>query len=87
MIVNPDPTVLGNHMKEGKILTIEGHWTLGADLFFIEKIDGNPYSGKKKKHTQVTGLLLWNCLLKEMISLTGVYEEFNSRGFAVYIDL
>ncbi len=45
-IVNPDPKLLEGLMKSGKTVTIEGHYTIGADHLFIEKIDGKPYPGK-----------------------------------------
>ncbi len=45
-IVNQDPKVLGNLMKGGKTLTIEGRIVRGAEYLFIEKIDGQPYRGK-----------------------------------------
>ncbi len=46
-IVNEDPTLLGELMKSGKTVTIEGHYTIGADHLFIEKIDGTVYRGKE----------------------------------------
>ena len=46
-IVNENPKVLEELMKSGKTVTIEGHYTIGADHFFIEKIDGKPYHGKQ----------------------------------------
>ncbi len=45
-IVNQDPKVLGDLMKSGKTLTIEGRIIRGAEYLFIEKIDGKPYTGK-----------------------------------------
>ena len=48
LVENENPKVLGGLLKGGKILTVEGHLTLGADLLFIEKIDGKPYSAQKK---------------------------------------
>ncbi len=45
-IVNQDPRVLEETMKEGKTLTIEGRIVRGAEYLFIEKIDGKPYTGK-----------------------------------------
>lgn len=45
-IVNEDPKLLENLMKSGKTVTIDGHYTIGADHLFIEKIDGQPYVGK-----------------------------------------
>jgi hypothetical protein len=46
-IVNQDPKLLEALMKSGKTVTIEGHYTIGADHLFIEKIDGKPYQGKE----------------------------------------
>ena len=46
-IVNQDPKLLEDLMKSGKTVTIEGHYTIGADHLFIEKIDGQPYRGKQ----------------------------------------
>jgi hypothetical protein len=46
-IVNPDPKILETLMKSGKTVTIEGHYTIGADHLFIEKIDGKAYQGKE----------------------------------------
>ena len=46
-IVNADPAVLDALMKSGKTVTIEGHYTIGADHLFIEKIDGKAYRGKE----------------------------------------
>jgi len=46
-IVNPDPILLETLMKSGKTVTIEGHYTIGADHLFIEKIDGKAYQGKE----------------------------------------
>lgn len=46
-IVNPDPQVLGELIKSGKNVTIDGHYTIGADHLFIEKIDGQVYRGKE----------------------------------------
>ena len=45
-IVNEDPNLLEELTKSGKTVTIEGHYTIGADHLFIEKIDGQPYVGK-----------------------------------------
>jgi hypothetical protein len=33
-------------MNSRKAVTIEGHYTIGADHLFIEKIDGKPYAAK-----------------------------------------
>ena len=46
-IVNEDPKLLEELMKSGKTVTIEGHYTIGADQLFIEKIDGKVYRGKE----------------------------------------
>lgn len=46
-IVNADPKVLEELMRSGKTVTIEGHYTIGADHLFIEKIDGKVYRGKE----------------------------------------
>jgi len=46
-IVNQDPKVLEELFKSQKRITIDGHFTIGADHLFIEKIDGQPYLGKK----------------------------------------
>ena len=46
-IVNEDPKLLEELMKSGKTVTIEGHYTIGADHLFIEKIDGKAYRGKE----------------------------------------
>jgi hypothetical protein len=35
-------------MNSGKTVTIEGHYTIGADHLFIEKIDGKQYQGAKE---------------------------------------
>ena len=43
MVVNPNPKLLGQLSKSGKIATIQGRLAGGADLLFIEKIDGKPY--------------------------------------------
>jgi hypothetical protein len=46
-IVNEDPKILGELTKSGKTVIIEGHYTIGADHLFIEKIDGKAYPGKE----------------------------------------
>jgi hypothetical protein len=46
MVVNPNPELLGPLSKSGKTATIHGRLDGGADLLFIEKIDGKPYRGK-----------------------------------------
>jgi hypothetical protein len=33
-------------MKTGKVVTINGYFTIGADHLFIEIINGRKYSGK-----------------------------------------
>jgi hypothetical protein len=42
-IVNQDPKVLEELFKSQKGITIDGHYTIGADHLFIEKIDGQLY--------------------------------------------
>jgi hypothetical protein len=46
-VVNENPQVLDELMKRGKTVTIEGHYTIGADHLFIESIDGKVYRGKE----------------------------------------
>jgi hypothetical protein len=46
-IVNPDPKLLEELMKSGKTVNIEGHYTIGADHLFVERIDGQTYRGKE----------------------------------------
>jgi hypothetical protein len=48
IIVNPNEKKLKSLMKQKKIITAEGYLTMGADLFFIEKIDGKKYRGDGK---------------------------------------
>ena len=48
-IVNQDKKVLEKLKKRGKTVTIEGHYTIGADHLMIEKINGKKYSGKVSK--------------------------------------
>jgi hypothetical protein len=45
-IVNQDPKLLKELMKSRKTVIIDGHYTIGADHLFIEKIDGQPYAVK-----------------------------------------
>jgi hypothetical protein len=45
IIVNQDPKVLEELFKGHQKVTIQGHLSGGADLLFIEKIDGKPYAG------------------------------------------
>ena len=45
-IVNQDTRLLEELFKSQKRITIDGHFTIGADHLFIEKIDGQPYRGK-----------------------------------------
>ena len=45
IIVNQNPEILGELAKAGKEVTVEGRLREGADLFFVEKIDGKPYMG------------------------------------------
>ena len=46
-IVNQDPKLLEELVKSEKTVIIEGHYTIGADHLFIEKIDGKAYQGKE----------------------------------------
>jgi hypothetical protein len=48
MVVNPNPRALDQLSKSGKIVTVQGRLEGGADLLFIEKIDGKPYNGATK---------------------------------------
>ena len=43
IIVNTNSKFLKQLSKSGKIVTIQGRLSGGADLLFIEKIDGKPY--------------------------------------------
>jgi hypothetical protein len=45
MVVNPNPKLLDQLFKSSKIVTIQGRMEGGADLLFIEKIDGKFYQG------------------------------------------
>ena len=45
MIVNQNKAVLEKLFKSQKTVTVIGHYTLGPDHLFIEKIDGKPYKG------------------------------------------
>ena len=47
-VVNPNKKVLEELYKSQKTITIVGHYTIGADHLFIEKIDGKPYKGTAK---------------------------------------
>ena len=47
IIENENAQVLEELVKRGRAVTVEGRLTHGADYLFIEKIDGQPYSGKK----------------------------------------
>ena len=47
-VVNPNKKVLEGLYKSQKTVTIVGHYTIGADHLFIEKIDGKPYKGTAK---------------------------------------
>ena len=47
-VVNPNNKVLEELYKSQKTITIVGHYTIGADHLFIEKIDGKPYKGTGK---------------------------------------
>ena len=46
IIMNENPKVLEELYKSGKTVTIEGRIVRGAEYLFIEKIDGQPYTGK-----------------------------------------
>ena len=46
MVVNSNPKILSQLSKSGKIVTIQGRLAGGADLLFIEKIDGKPFHGE-----------------------------------------
>ena len=48
MIVNQNKKVLDALFKSQKTITVVGHYTIGADHLFIEKIDGKPYKGTAK---------------------------------------
>jgi hypothetical protein len=48
MVMNPDPKVLDHLTKSGKPVTIQGRLEGGADLLFIEKIDGKAYRDTPK---------------------------------------
>jgi hypothetical protein len=43
MIVNPNSQILQKLIRDGKKVTIDGRLAGGADLLFIDKIDGKPY--------------------------------------------
>ena len=47
-VVNPNNKVLEALYKSQKTVTVVGHYTIGADHLFIEKIDGKPYKGTAK---------------------------------------
>jgi len=47
IIMNENPKVLDGLFKSGKIVTIEGRIVRGAEYLFIDKIDGQPYTGKQ----------------------------------------
>ena len=47
-IVNPNKKVLEALYKSQKTITVIGHYTIGADHLFIEKLDGKPYKGTAK---------------------------------------
>ena len=49
MITNQNPALLKKLMKSKKVLTIEGHYDMGADRLFVEKIDGKPYKAAAAK--------------------------------------
>jgi hypothetical protein len=47
IIMNENPKVLEELFKSGRIVTIEGRIVRGAEYLFIDKIDGQPYTGKQ----------------------------------------
>ena len=47
IIMNENPKVLEGLFKSGKIVTIEGRIVRAAEYLFIDKIDGQPYTGKQ----------------------------------------
>ncbi len=46
-IMNMNTKVLEDLYKSGKTVTIEGRIVRGAEYLLIEKIDGQPYTGKQ----------------------------------------
>ena len=48
MVVNPNQKILNQIFKSGKTVTVHGRLSGGADLLFIEKIDGKAYTGAVK---------------------------------------
>ena len=46
-IMNTNPKVLEELFRSGKTLTIEGRIVRGAEYLFIDKVDGQPYTGKQ----------------------------------------
>jgi hypothetical protein len=49
MITNQNSDVLGKLLKSGKTVTIEGRLPMGAELLFIETIDGKQYCDCEEK--------------------------------------
>ena len=47
IIMNENLKVLEELFKSGKIVTIEGRIVRGAEYLFVDKIDGQPYTGKQ----------------------------------------
>jgi hypothetical protein len=47
LIVNQNDRVLKGLMKKGKMVSVDGHFSMGADQLVIEKIDGKTYKGTK----------------------------------------
>jgi len=47
IIENENAQILKEFAKPGQTVTVEGLLTHGADYLFIEKINGQPYIGKK----------------------------------------
>ena len=48
MIANQNPAVLQPLVKSARVVSIKGRYTVSADIFQIESIDGKPYRGAAK---------------------------------------
>ncbi len=48
IIVNQDPQLLAELLKNGKTVKIEGRLAMGVDFLFIDRIDGNSYTGTRE---------------------------------------
>jgi len=48
IIVNQDPKLLGELLKSGKTVNIEGRLIMGVELLFIDRIEGNSYYGTQE---------------------------------------